>query len=218
MDFGNAAHAKASDVRPMDSALAAVAPQAEAATLAFVKAPALESEWGVEAAQMLADLVGDGKRLAATIESRERLPATGKQWGAQVLVALLFGEGVVARSRVLVVSQHRHGVSRSSSIKSTSASFNQSMAEQAGTKLHLTLRTAADKPSVNAQLVEAGLAKVAVPKSRGSQGASQALEEVQQAEESARQRRVGIWQYGDPGSDSEDEAAYPKLRSAGPRR
>lgn len=84
VDFGNTARVKGAALRPADSALAAVAPQAQAATLAFVRAPALESEWGVDAAQALADLVGDGRRLVATVEAREKLPASGKQWGEQV--------------------------------------------------------------------------------------------------------------------------------------
>lgn len=84
MDFGNGARVKSGSIRPMDAALAAVAPQAHKATLAYVKAPSLEAEWGVDAAQMLVDLVGDGRRLQAVVESKERLPSSGKQWGAQV--------------------------------------------------------------------------------------------------------------------------------------
>ncbi|KAL6773756.1 TXC1 [Auxenochlorella protothecoides x Auxenochlorella symbiontica] len=171
VDFGNRQRAKGAAVRPMDAALAAVAPQATPATLAFVKAPGLDDEYGVDAASMLAELVGSGAKLSAVVESRERVQAAGKQWAAQAAV-----------------------------------------------KLHLTLRSGAEgESSVNAKLVAAGLARLAAPKGRGS--SSPALEEVRAAQDQARRSRVGLWRYGDPGSDSEEEGgSYPKLRSAGPRR
>lgn len=82
-----------------------------------LQAPSLEDEEGVDAAQMLAELVGGGARLQAEVHGRERLQATGKQWGGAAAV-----------------------------------------------KLSLVLRAAPGKPSINAQIVEAGLARVAVPK------------------------------------------------------
>jgi staphylococcal nuclease domain-containing protein 1 len=71
-------------VRPMPPALAAVPGQAQQACLAFIKAPGVEEEHGVEAAQYLWQLVGGNRRLTAYVERRERLVAAGKQWGQQV--------------------------------------------------------------------------------------------------------------------------------------
>lgn len=45
VDFGNRQRAKGAAVRPMDAALAAVAPQATPATLAFVKVGGLVACW-----------------------------------------------------------------------------------------------------------------------------------------------------------------------------
>jgi hypothetical protein len=68
----------------MPPALAAVPGQAQQACLAFIKAPTVEDEHGVDAAQFLWQLVGGNKRLTAHVERRERLVAAGKQWGTQV--------------------------------------------------------------------------------------------------------------------------------------
>lgn len=61
MDFGNTEVVPVADVRPMEAALAAVAPLATAAQLAYVRVPDLaDAEWGVNAAELLSDLVGGG--------------------------------------------------------------------------------------------------------------------------------------------------------------
>ena len=61
MDFGNTEVVSVADVRPMEAALAAVAPLATAAQLAYVRVPDLaDAEWGVTAAEVLSDLVGGG--------------------------------------------------------------------------------------------------------------------------------------------------------------
>ncbi|KAL4429360.1 hypothetical protein ABPG77_005134 [Micractinium sp. CCAP 211/92] len=83
IDFGNREHVAAGQVRPMPPALAAVPGQAHQACLAFVKAPGVEDEHGVEAAQFLWQLVGGNRRLTAYVERRERLAAAGKSWGTQ---------------------------------------------------------------------------------------------------------------------------------------
>lgn len=82
MDFGNKERVGGTAVRPTPSALGAVPPQAHAACLAFVKAPGVDAEHGVEAAQFLWELVGGNRRLTTHVERRERLAAVGKSWGA----------------------------------------------------------------------------------------------------------------------------------------
>ena len=71
-------------MRPIPPALAAVPGQAQQACLAFIKAPTVGDEHGVDAAQFVWQLVGGNKRLTAHVERRERLVAAGKQWGTQV--------------------------------------------------------------------------------------------------------------------------------------
>ena len=87
IDFGNKDRVKGASLRPCPPDLAAPAAQAQPASLAFVKAPALDADYGVEAAQLLSQLVGGGQRLTAYIEKRERIAAAapakgGKSWGA----------------------------------------------------------------------------------------------------------------------------------------
>lgn len=67
----------------MPPALAAVPGQAHQACLAYVKAPSVDDEHGVEAAQQLWQLVGGNRRLKAFVERREKLAAAGKSWGTQ---------------------------------------------------------------------------------------------------------------------------------------
>ena len=74
---GNRETLPASRLAPLASELAAVAPLAHLAALAHVRVPTLEEECGLEAAQLLAQLTGGGRRLEARIETR--IPAAGKR-------------------------------------------------------------------------------------------------------------------------------------------
>jgi hypothetical protein len=68
IDFGNTEVVKAADIRPMDAALAAVAPLATAAQLAYVRVPDLsDAEWGGSAAEMLASIVGGRQRFLCKV-------------------------------------------------------------------------------------------------------------------------------------------------------
>lgn len=163
MDFGNREKVKGADTRPITPALAAVPAQAHQATLAYVKAPGLDDEYGMEAAQFLSELLGGGRRLPAVIERRERTAASGKGWGAQ-----------------------------------------------APQKLHLTLfeKLGDVYSSANARLLLAGLARFAAPP-RGVDG-GEVAEALLACEEKARRGHVGMWRYGDPGEDS-DQDDYPVI-------
>lgn len=77
IDYGNKERVPSDKIRPCDSALAAVPPQAVAAQLAYLRVPNLDEEFGQDAAATLAQLVGGGKRLKASVITRER-PAGGK--------------------------------------------------------------------------------------------------------------------------------------------
>ena len=61
--------------------------------------------------------------------------------------------------------------------------------------------------TVNAKMVAAGLARVV--KSRGA--TQEVVQTLLEVEEGARRKHVGIYEYGDPGSDDDDDAAFPSL-------
>lgn len=50
---------------------------------------------------------------------------------------------------------------------------------------------------------------------QGKTAPSAAFDEIKAAEESARNKRIGVWRYGDPGSDSEDEQPWGARRPRG---
>jgi len=68
--------------------------------------------------------------------------------------------------------------------------------------LHLSLGDRESQVHVNAALLRAGLAKV--EKVRGAQF-REMLEKLKDEETKARAAHAGIWEYGDPGSDEDDE-------------
>lgn len=70
-------------------------------------------------------------------------------------------------------------------------------------RLHLSLGDRESQVLVNAALLRAGLARVD-DKVRGEQY-REMLEKLREEESKARQAHVGVWEYGDPGSDEEDE-------------
>jgi len=68
--------------------------------------------------------------------------------------------------------------------------------------LHLTLGDRESQVHVNAALLRAGLAKVEWI--RGEQF-KEMMEKLKEEESKARSSHAGIWEYGDPGSDEDDE-------------
>jgi len=79
IDFGNREKLPSDRVRPMEAALSAVPAQAKPAGLAYLKVPDLDSEFGMDAAEHLSQLVGGGKKLQATVVGRERPTAGPKE-------------------------------------------------------------------------------------------------------------------------------------------
>lgn len=193
IDFGNKDVVPASSVRPCPPDLAAVAPQAQRASLAFIKAPGLDQEYGVEAAQLLSELVGGGRRLTAFIEKKERLasaPGGKASSGAKGWAA----------------------TAASASASSTAGPMQLSLTVLVGDDDEEGAET------VNEALVSAGLARVVEPGKNAKlvDGALDALEGVREKEQDAKRRHLGMWQYGDPGSEDEDE--YPALGGGAAKR
>ena len=194
VDYGNKDRVGGKGVRPSPPDLSAVPAQAYPASLAFVRAPELDADYGVEAAQALSEWVGGGKTLKAFIEKRERVVAGGAGGG---------GGG--------------RGWGNASAAASSPASSSQQQQ-----KLHLTVLLGDDEDgedlgaSANARLVEEGFARVVEVKRKGGVGGtdSPAFEAVRAAQELARRRHAGMWEYGDPGSSDDDDGGFPSLGGA----
>ncbi|KAG1657494.1 hypothetical protein FOA52_008370 [Chlamydomonas sp. UWO 241] len=98
IDYGNRERLPASRVRTIDTALAAVPPQARQACLAYVRVPEPGAEHGPEARVCLAQLLGGGQALLAHVVSREAIPAGPggkhpKNAGGKLHVQLLDADG-----------------------------------------------------------------------------------------------------------------------------
>lgn len=70
MDYGNKETLPLSRLRPMEPGLASVPQQSHLCSLAHVKVPGLDEEFGVDAAQLLQETVAD-KKLVARVEERD---------------------------------------------------------------------------------------------------------------------------------------------------
>ncbi|KAG7669099.1 hypothetical protein Ndes2526B_g00826 [Nannochloris sp. 'desiccata'] len=184
LDFGNKDRVPASAVRPSPPELAAVPPQAHLAALAYVRAPELDADYGVEAAQALSEMVGSGKKLRAIIEARER-PA-----GAPVATK---GWGNTSAAATAPVGQYKLLLTVLLGDEATPEDYND---------------------SVNCHLVSQGLARVVEPR-RGRPAptgeAGAVYEAVRAAQDDARADHAGIFEYGDPGSDDEDDGGFPAM-------
>jgi len=71
-----------------------------------------------------------------------------------------------------------------------------------GTTLYLSLGDRESQVHVNAALLRAGLAKV--ERVRGEQY-REMMDKLKEEESKARSLHTGIWEYGDPGSDEDDD-------------
>jgi len=141
IDYGNFEVLPGSRLSKLNEPYKELRPQAFEGSLAFVKPPTLEEEYGKEAAEFLKELVW-GKTMVATVE------------------------------------------------------------EQTNDKLLLTLADPESMIHVNAALLRAGLAKVEKRRERRLQ---KLLEKLKEEELEARTKHIYLWEYGDPGSDEEEE-------------
>jgi len=150
IDYGNSETIPKSRVRKLKEEfdLKKLPAQATEARLAYVKPPALNQEYGHEAAEFLKELV-EGKTMMANIEFKD------------------------------------------------------------GNTLYLNLGDRESQVHVNAAIVRAGLARV-----ERVRGAKDTMAKLKAEEEKARISHNYIWEYGDPGSDEEDEPLRPSAKQA----
>ncbi|KAJ3678211.1 hypothetical protein LUZ60_002014 [Juncus effusus] len=86
-----------------------------------------------------------------------------------------------------------------------------------GTVLYLTLVDVEAGSSINAAMLQEGLAKMERRKKWDSRERKTALDNLEEFQEKAKKERLGIWQYGDVQSDDE-ESGPPARKPVGSRR
>ncbi|GJN21179.1 hypothetical protein PR202_gb08635 [Eleusine coracana subsp. coracana] len=168
IDYGNQEVVPYSHIRPADPSVSASPALAQLCSLAFIKVPNLEDDFGHEAAEYLSEcLLGSSKQYRAMIEERDTSGGKSK------------GQGT-------------------------------------GNVLIVTLVDAETETSINATMLEEGLARLERSKRWDTRERKTALQNLEQFQEKAKKERLRIWQYGDVESDEEEQA--PAGRKPGGRR
>jgi len=207
LDFGNVDRVSASAVRPMPPILASVSPQAHPATLAYIQAPGLDADYGVEAAQRLSELIGNGRTLRAVVEGKERaLSAAPKGWNSSAASA----SATPASKLLLTVLLCDAPASTAPVAHESNKAADESTKENGSDGIKEEY-----SESVNCIMVAEGLARVVEPRGKGRPAPTgepgALLDALRNAQQEARQSHLGLWVYGDPGSDSEDDGGFPSL-------
>ncbi|KAE9608620.1 putative micrococcal nuclease [Lupinus albus] len=168
IDYGNQEEVAYSQLRPLDPSVSAAPGLAQLCSLAYIKLPNLEEDFGQEAAEYLSDLtLNSGKEFKAMVEDKDTSGGKVK------------GQGT-------------------------------------GTVFAVTLVAADSEISINALMLQEGLARTEKKNRWDKRERQLALDNLENFQEEAKTSRRGIWQYGDIQSDDEDTA--PPARKAGGRR
>lgn len=167
IDYGNSERLPADRIRPIDSDLSEIPPQAHPCELAYLKVPPFEHEIGYDAARMLDTLVGEGLVCDANVVSKM---SKSSAWG---------------------------GGGGSKDPRNTNP------------KLSVILTRSGDNLSVNAQLLEAGFAKLPNLDMIRNKFVREGVLSLKDHEQVARKAHKGLFIYGDPG-DSDEEDLPPR--------
>ncbi|KAL9313935.1 hypothetical protein ACSQ67_019387 [Phaseolus vulgaris] len=168
IDYGNQEAVPYSQLRPVDPSVSAAPGLAQLCSLAYIKIPNLEEDFGQEAAEYLSELtLNSGKEFRAKVEEKDS--SGGK----------VRGQGT-------------------------------------GTILGVTLVAVDADISVNAAILQEGLARTEKRTRWDRKERQSAIDNLENFQEEAKSSRRGIWQYGDIQSDEEDTAPPP--RKGGGRR
>ncbi|XP_010908182.1 ribonuclease TUDOR 1 isoform X1 [Elaeis guineensis] len=168
IDFGNQEIVPYSCLRPLDPSVSSSPGLAQLCSLAYIKVPNLEDDFGQEAAEYLSECtLNSSREFRAMVEERDTSGGKVK------------GQGT-------------------------------------GTVLIVTLVDVEAGTSVNAAMLQEGLARLERRKRWDTRERKAALDNLEEFQEKAKRERLKIWQYGDVQSDDEDLA--PLARKAGGRR
>ncbi|KAJ4847923.1 Translin-1 [Turnera subulata] len=170
IDYGNQEEVPYSHLRPIDASVSSAPGLAQLCTLAYIKVPGLEEDYGPEAAEFLsANTLNSSKEFRAQIEERDSSGGKVK------------GQGT-------------------------------------GPILFVTLVAVDSDTSINAAMVQEGLARMEKRKKWDSKDRKSALDNLEPFQEQAKTARRGIWMYGDIESDEEDSGPPARKPSGGGRR
>ena len=200
IDYGNRDRVGSSAIRTSNAELNAIPPQAHMACLAFVKAPDLDDDFGVEAAQRLSQLVGGGQKLLATVEGQQRQSMTAPAESGGGAASYGYGKAQQAQQAVVKLSLTVHLQNQGKEGANGEASSSSDALPSAMT--------------VNRVLAEEGLVRAIAPKAGAealSPDSKHTWEAIKEGEEAARRGHIGLWRYGDPGDDDDDDGGFPAL-------
>ncbi|CAA3011936.1 staphylococcal nuclease domain-containing 1-like [Olea europaea subsp. europaea] len=168
IDYGNQEAVTFSQLRPIDPSVSSAPGLAQLCSLAYLKVPNLEDDYGQEAAFRLSEhLLSSPKEFKAIIEERDTSGGKVK------------GQGT-------------------------------------GTIFMVTLVDPEADVSINATMLQDGLARLEKRRKWESKDRQLAMDELEKFQTEARDKRLRMWEYGDIESDDEDSA--PPLRKAAGKR